>query len=158
MRKFFLILFIGLIIFPAIRCSENLSEGDSPVKEELPKPDEAIRRANSTCRFPDPDHSLQWLKDIIAKGEEDKRYMLHTGNYLGKIYLTSYKSKPVFFIRMAMTGGLNFYLFGCKGNRLHLTTSDDPIAFSSNAEKGVLIYSSVPLTSYNDLPTGLLAI
>ena len=138
------ILFVCLMIFAGINCSKQVDDLpiDPPIAKRITLK-EAIAKANSACGFANPDESLQWLKDIIVKGEEDIETMKHMGNYKGIIYSTTYQNKPVFYIRMAMgSGGLAVYIFDCTGTRVTISPND-VLAFSLEAQKGVLIYSNV---------------
>ncbi len=87
--------------------------------------------------------SLQWLKEIISKAEEDKLTKKYDGNYMGKIITTSYQNQPIFYITMALgSGGIFAYTYDCNGKNV-LISSDDLTAFEQNAQKGKLIYSNV---------------
>ncbi len=144
MKTLLSILLFTLTAVTGLKCSKdefNL-QGEQPnitIKE-------AITMANVSCRSTNPDQSLQWLKDIIVKAEEDKATKKHLGNYMGKIFATSYQNQPVFYISMAMgSGGLAFYLFDCNGITVRISPNDDVVAFSQGAQKGTLIYSNVPI-------------
>ncbi len=135
------ILFFTLMVFTGINCSKN-----ADLSNDLLTTEQGIAKANAACGSAKQDQSLQWLKDIIVKAEEDKQSMKHKGNYLGRIFLSSYHEKPVFYIKMTMgSGGLYFYAFDCKGIAVKFDSNDEMLAFSQYGQKGTLIYSNVPV-------------
>lgn len=140
MKNLILILFFTVLTFAGFKCSKNDSNLPvDPIKE-------VITKANTACGSMNPDQSLQWLKDIVVKAEEDKGTKKHLGKYMGKIFLTSYQNRPVFYITMNMgSGGLAFYLFDCGGTTVRVSPNDDVLAFSQTAQKGELIYTNVPI-------------
>lgn len=130
------------MIFTGLNCSKSNSDLPNNQLNETLK--EAMTLANVPCGSSNPEQSLQWLKDIIMKAEEDKATKKYLGNYLGKIFSTSYQNQSVFYVSMAMgSGGLAFYLFDCNGITVKISPNDI-VTFSQNAQKGKLIYSNVP--------------
>lgn len=106
--------------------------------------DRVVNKANAACNSPAPQQSLGWLSDIIRKAEEDRLTLKHKGNYMGKIYLTSYQAQPVFYITMMMgSGGIYAYMYDCKGSRIYIAESD-VTSFYQQAQQGTLIYSTMP--------------
>lgn len=143
MKPLLSILFFTLMVFTGLKCSKNDSNLQGNQLNVTIK--KTITMANVSCRSTNPDQSLIWLKDIIVKAEEDKATKKHLGNYMGKIFSTSYQNQPVFYISMAMgSGGIAFYLFDCNGITVRISPND-VIAFSQDAQKGTLIYSNVPI-------------
>jgi hypothetical protein len=144
MRNLIWIILFGLITITGFACSKNVS--DLAVDEANIPINEALAKANSACESTNPEQSLKWLRDIVIKAEEDKKTSKHMGNYMGKIFSTSYQNKPVFFITMIMgSGGLAYYVFDCDGSKVNIIQGQDEITFSDRAEKGQLIYSNVPI-------------
>ena len=59
-----------------------------------------------------PQENLPWLVELIKKAENDL-----TGNYLGCIWLESYKGKDFFITNMGLgSGGVLLWVFDCCGN------------------------------------------
>ena len=59
-----------------------------------------------------PQKNLPWLKELIEKAENDT-----TGQYIGCIWLESYKGKDFFVTNMMLgSGGIKFWIFDCFGN------------------------------------------
>ncbi|HUH33928.1 MAG TPA: hypothetical protein VLZ28_08230 [Daejeonella sp.] len=142
MKNLISILFLSVMIFSGLACSK--SPADLPDEKINTSLKDALAKASTACGSVNPDQ-LQWLKDIILKGEEDKETKKYMGMYGGKIFLTSYQNKPLFFIMMPMgSGGIFAYLFDCAGTTVKLSPTDDVLAFSAEAQKGELIYSNVP--------------
>lgn len=56
----------------------------------------AIAIAATICGSGNPEQSLQWLKEIISKAEEDKLTKKYGGNYMGKIFRPLIKTSPYF--------------------------------------------------------------
>lgn len=143
MKPLLLSLLFILMIFTGIRCTKNISNStDEQINLKIK---EVVAKANSPCGSVDSDQSLQWLKDIVRKAEEDKRTKKYLGNYMGKIFLTSYHNQPVFYITMILgSGGLYGYRYDCNGDNVTIPPNDI-ITFDQNAQKGTLIYSNVPI-------------
>ena len=142
MKNLLLIILFIIIILPGLKCTKGVSD----LPDDQTDLKEVITKANKSCQSANPDQSLQWLKDIIVKAEEDKETKKHMGNYMGKIFSTSYQNQPVFYISMALgSGGVAFYLFDCNGITVRISPSDDVVIFSQNAKKDILIYSNVPI-------------
>ena len=143
MKNLISLLFLSLMLFSGIACSK--SSADLPDEKINTSLKDGLAKASTACGSVNPDQ-LQWLKDIILKGEEDKETMKHVGMYRGKIFLTSYQNKPLFFIMMPMgSGGIYAYLFDCAGTTVRFSPTDDVLAFSAEAQKGELIYTNMPL-------------
>lgn len=141
MKPLLSFLLFTLMIFTGFKCSKNVS--DLPSDQINIKIKEVITKANAACGSMNPDQSLQWLKDIIVKAEEDKETKKHLGNYMGKIFSTSYQNQPVFYISMAMgSGGIAAYIFDCDGIAVKIEPND--VGFEQDAQK-TLIYSNVPI-------------
>ncbi|MBS1574999.1 MAG: hypothetical protein JST09_06805 [Bacteroidetes bacterium] len=105
---------------------------------------QAVNKANTGCNLSSPEQALQWLSDVIKKAEEDRMTKKYMGNYMGKIFLTSYQSRPVIYIRMAMgSGGIYAYVYDCTGNTVSINDSE-MISFEQQAQQGILIYSNIP--------------
>lgn len=135
------LLFI-LMIFTGLKCSKK-NVSDLPGDQINIKVNEVITKANTSCGSTNPEQSLLWLKDIIVRAEEDNRTKKHLGNYMGKIFLTAYKNKPVFYINMAMgSGGIAAYIYDCSGIAVRIEPADT--GFEQVAQKS-LIYSNVPI-------------
>ncbi len=101
---------------------------------------------SSICGVNDPVKDLPWLRDIVNKADQDKANKTYLGNYLGKIYLETYKGNSVFLCDMAMgSGGLAGYVFRCNGTKEEF--NNDPkevLLFFNSAKKTNVIYSNVP--------------
>lgn len=142
MKPLLLILLFILMIFTGFRCTKNNS--NSPEKQIDLKIKEVVAKANTPCGSVDSDQSLQWLQEIVRKAEEDKRTKKYSGNYMGKIFLTSYHNQSVFYISMAMgSGGIAAYIFDCDGIAVKIDPSD--VGFEQDEQKRTLIYSNVPI-------------
>lgn len=140
MKSLLSILLFTLIIGAGFKCIKNNSDLAGEQTNIIIK--EAITKANASCGSINPDQTLQWLKDIIVKAEEDKQTKKYMGNYMGKIFLTVYKNNPVFYISMAMrSGGIAAYIFDCNGTTVSIDPADT--GFEQVAQKS-LIYSNVP--------------
>lgn len=141
MKPLLLILFFVLMIFTGFRCTKNISNSsDEQINLKIK---EVVAKVGTPCGYVDTDQSLQWLKDIIRKAEEDKRTKKYSGNYMGKIFLTSYHNQSVFYISMAMgSGGIAAYIFNCDGIAVKIDPSDT--GFEQDEQKRTLIYSNVP--------------
>ncbi|GAB4045196.1 hypothetical protein [Spirosoma jeollabukense] len=101
--------------------------------------------AELTCGVKDPAKELTWLKDIITKADEDKVTMAYKGNYLGKIYLESFRDQPVFMVEMMMgSGGLAMYLFRCDGQRIMDVTNKEITTTIARFQRKNLVYSNFP--------------
>ena len=76
---------------------------------------QAVNVAYEQFKSPeDPQENLRWLKELINKAEND-----NTGNYLGCIWLVSYKGKDFFVTNMMLgSGGVLYLMFDCFGNHL----------------------------------------
>ena len=131
-----LLLFCTFLILAWISCSkeaDNLPDERVPVNLE-----EVLSKANAGCGFANAGQSLQWLEEIIVKGEEDIDTRKHMGNYLGRIFLTTYHDQPVFYVEMQMgSGGRPGHFLDCSGKAVAITAGDYP-------QKGTLVYSNVP--------------
>lgn len=137
-------LFYLLISLTGYNCSKK-NECDLQNQRMNSKIQEVVASANAVCGAANPEQSLLWLKEIISKAQEDKNTMKHQGNYKGKIFSTSYHNQSVFYITMMMrSGGLYAYIFDCTGKTVTIE-QNDVSDFSQNAEKGMLIYSNVPM-------------
>lgn len=101
--------------------------------------------AKLTCGVKDPAKELTWLKDIITKADEDKATMAYKGNYLGKIYLESFRDQPVFMVEMMMgSGGLAMYLFRCDGQRIMDVSSEEITTTIASFQRKNVVYSNFP--------------
>lgn len=99
---------------------------------------------NLVCGVKYPTQDLPWLKEIIKKAEEDKATGTYKGNYLGKIYLESFKGQPIFLVEMMMgSGGLGGYLFRCDGQRVFPTEEETLMLFNSIQKKN-MVYTNFP--------------
>ncbi|MBB1287402.1 hypothetical protein HRH25_23705 [Flavisolibacter sp. BT320] len=105
---------------------------------------QVVNKANAACNSLSPEQSLQWLNDIIKKAEEDRLTKKHMGNYMGKIFLTSYQTRPVFYIKMTLgSGGIYAYIYDCNGNSVSIA-GNEMTSFEQQAQQGTLIYSNTP--------------
>lgn len=126
-----------LVILTALICLALQCEK----QQTIPEP-ESVRL---TCGVKDPAKELTWLKDIITKADEDKATMAYKGNYLGKIYLESFRDQPVFMVEMMMgSGGLAIYLFGCYGQRIMDVSSEEITTTIARFQRKNLVYSNFP--------------
>ncbi len=114
MKKIHATVLLSLMIFTGINYGK---EDKDQSNERVPVNfTEALSKANSACGSPLAEESLKWLKDIIIKAEEDVESRKYKGNYIGRIYLTSYRGKPVFYVQMVMgSGGLPGIFIDCSG-------------------------------------------
>ncbi|AUD04168.1 hypothetical protein [Spirosoma pollinicola] len=100
---------------------------------------------STSCGVDDPAKELPWLKDLIAKADEDKATMAYKGNYLGKIYLESFRDQPVFIVDMMMgNGGIALYLFHCDGQRVNDIRDDEIATTIAHFQRNNLVYSNFP--------------
>lgn len=143
MKKHLLNLSYIFVLFAGYNCSnKDASDLQNDLAEV--KIQEVVTSANTVCGSANPEQSLQWLKEIISKAEEDKETKKYSGNYMGEIRLTSYRNQPVFHIRMALgSGGVYAYVYDCDGKTVSIN-SDDMIEFEQSAQQGKLIYSNGP--------------
>jgi hypothetical protein len=100
-------------------------------------------KARSACSS-----ELSWLKEIITKADEDKATKKYQGNYMGKIYLTTYNGSPAFLVSMMMgSGGLAYYVFDCAGSRLYPVPpgngNRDEFSYKAINDNN-LVYSNMP--------------
>ena len=68
MKNLLLIILFIIIILPGLKCTKGVSD----LPDDQTDLKEVITKANKSCQSANPDQSLQWLKDIIVKAEEDK--------------------------------------------------------------------------------------
>lgn len=142
MKSLLPVLLLILLIFSVPGCSKKVP--DVPNEQLAIKLKEAITKANTSCGFMYPFISLHWLTDIITKAEEDKVTKKYMGNYMGRIFLSSYHNQPVFCITMMMgSGGLKAHLYDCKGRNAIIDRNSVP-DFDQMALNGILIYSNFP--------------
>jgi hypothetical protein len=109
---------------------------------------ETEKKFNSgICGVSDPLKDLPWLQDIINKAEQDKAHKTYQGNYMGKIYLETYKGKLVFLCDMAMgSGGIGGYVFHCDGIKEGFNNDPKEVeSFFNSIKKTNIIYSNVPI-------------
>jgi hypothetical protein len=136
MKKVIPTLLISFIILTGINCTEKAENG--PTDRVPVNLGEVLTKANSACGFASPEESLDWLINIIIKGEEDIETGKHKGNYVGKIILANHQNKPVFYVQMMMgSGGLPARLFDCSGTAVTVGVEGYP-------QQGALIYSNLP--------------
>lgn len=137
-----LMILICPILF-SINCGKK-SINDKEVDQIKNTAGQVVSKANVACNSLSPEQSLQWLSDIITKAEEDRRTKKYKGNYMGKIFLTSYLTQPVIYIRMALgSGGIFAYIYDCNGNNVSIS-GNDISSFEQQAQQGTLIYSNIP--------------
>jgi len=102
MKKLFVFVFYLLIV----SCTQNHDAGTDFSQFKSP---EMLQK------------NLPWLKELIKKAEADK-----TGNYLGCIWLVSYKGKDFFYTNMMLgSGGVMYWVFDCWGNHIGYAKGDD---------------------------------
>ena len=71
--------------------------------------------------------------------------MAYKGNYLGKIYLESFRDQPVFIVNMMMgSGGIALYLFRCDGQRIMDVTDEEIATTIARFQRKNLVYSNFP--------------
>jgi hypothetical protein len=143
MKSYLQYLLCIFILFSGNNCSKK-DTFDSQSELNSRKTQEVITRANTICGSANPEQSLQWLKEIITKAEEDRLTKKYGGNYMGEIRSTSYNNQPVFYIRMLLgSGGIYAYIYDCNGKTVTIST-DDMVEFEQNAQQGQLVYSNKP--------------
>lgn len=72
------------------------------------------------CAVKNPATDLPWLKDMIAKAEEDRKTMKYKGNYRGKIWQSTWKGRGVFHTNFMLgSGALLVHVFSCEGKLLN---------------------------------------
>ncbi|TAF80576.1 MAG: hypothetical protein EAZ14_06240 [Runella slithyformis] len=121
---------IIVIILSLIGCTEQLTDSSSQ-----PKP-------LAACGFDNPKQQLSWLKDLIAKADEDRATMAFKGNYLGIIYLEKYQNQDVFWVEMMMnSGGLMGRAFQCEGTIIEFTNETGQ-NFHKGLRRDVVVYSN----------------
>jgi hypothetical protein len=143
MKPLIKIFLLSCTLFLLTNCGKQSNDNGEEAQVELAI-DQVVNKANVACNSPAPQQSLGWLGDIIKKAEEDRLTKKHMNQYIGRIFLTSYKSQPVFYIIMGMgSGGLARYVYDCAGSSVTISDSDF-FAFEQQAPKGTLIYSNMP--------------
>lgn len=127
-------LFVILIVFAFCSGCNNKTEIENKINSGI-------------CGVNDPSKDLPWLKDIINKAEQDKSYKTYQGNYMGKIYLETYKGNSVLLCDMAMgSGGIGGYVFQCDGTKEEFNNDPKEVeSFFSSVKKTIIIYSNVPI-------------
>ncbi|MBC7920938.1 MAG: hypothetical protein H7Z75_07570 [Ferruginibacter sp.] len=96
------------------------------------------------CGVKDSAKELAWLKEIIAKAEDDRTNKTYSGNYLGSVYLEKFNGQDVFYTDMAMgSGGLAFRLFTCDGQPVSFSSNEQMLSFVKAVQKSKLIYSNL---------------
>ena len=110
-------------------------------------PETAKDFTSAICGVNDPSKDLPWLKDIINKAEQDKAFRTYPGNYMGKIYLETYKDNSVFLCDMAMySGGIAGHVFHCDGTKEEFNNDPKEVeSFFNSIKKINIIYSNVPI-------------
>lgn len=141
MKNYFATFSLLCALFLAAGCGEKSISDNEPEQMEFTI-DKVITKANGACNSAAPEQSLQWLSDIIKKAEEDRLAKKYMGRYLGKIFLTSYKNQPIFYVRMGMDS-MYAQTYDCSGNSVIIPQSDVVDVFQK-AEQGTLIYSHMP--------------
>lgn len=97
------------------------------------------------CGVSNPIQELPWLNEIVNKAEVDKATMAYKGNYIGTIYMDTYKNRPVFMVKMMMgSGGLYGYLFGCDGKRIAFTPEEVGTLFTDIEKHNNVVYTNTP--------------
>lgn len=101
---------------------------------------------NYVCGTSNYANDLPWLRQIIEMAEEDKVNRKYDGNYMGKIYIESYRNTPVFFVEMSMgSGGVAGYVFHCDGAPEDFDNDPKEVElFFSSLSRQRLIYSNIP--------------
>ncbi|SFF38130.1 hypothetical protein [Spirosoma endophyticum] len=109
--------------------------------QTAPEPESRV----TVCGVNDPAKELPWLKDLIAKADEDKATLAYKGNYIGKIYLENFRDQPVFIVQMMMgSGGIAMYLFRCDGQRIMDVTDKEIATTIAGFERKNLVYANAP--------------
>jgi len=143
MKKYLNPLFLICTTLCISQCGEKSMKENEQVQIDVTAK-QIVSKANAGCNLSSPDQDLQWLNDIIKKAEEDRLTKKHMGNYVGKIFLTSYQGKPVIYIRMALgSGGVYAYIFDCTGNSISISDSEI-LNFEQQAQQNTLLYSNIP--------------
>ena len=109
----------------------------------------------SACGVKNPATELPWLKDMIAKAEQDKKDNFRgplKGNYQGHIYLTKWQGQDAFWTDFSNYSAMK--IVDCSGasvvNEQYLSTlnaierKEFEEAFMKALRRDVMIYSNVP--------------
>ena len=92
------LLFLGILILN-ISCNEESVIYFDPIN------------SIEACGLGDPLNQLDWLRDLAVKSMDDK-----TGNYIGNIWIFSYKENENIVTDMALgSGGVLYHFFDCDG-------------------------------------------
>lgn len=97
------------------------------------------------CGVSNPVQDLPWLTEIVTKADADKATMAYKGNYLGTIYMDTYRNQSVFMVKMMMgSGGLYAYLFGCDGKRIAFSQEEAGTLFTDIEKHNNVVYTNTP--------------
>lgn len=89
------------------------------------------------CGKEDPINQLGWLNWLVNKSLNDK-----TGNYLGDIWIISYKGNDVIVTNMMLASGWMYHTFDCEGKAgAYLIEGMDPHEFVGLLTDSTKVYS-----------------
>lgn len=98
--------------------------------------DTALARAKGNCKK----KSMDWLRTMLQKAEEDRTKFAHGGQYIGEIALVKGKNGSAIYTNFGLgSGGIAYYLFDCDGNPI---TGLGAISSQDFGDKKI-IYSSL---------------
>lgn len=125
-------------------CSALLLSGCSTVETA---PNSEVFKA---CGVENPAQNLPWLKELIAKAEADIKTKEYKGNYIGQIYLTTWRNQDAFWTNFMMgSGGIYARLYHCDGQRIMIDsgnlTTPEVEELNKALNKDKLIYTNMPL-------------
>lgn len=96
------------------------------------------------CGVNNPIQDLPWLNEIVNKAEADKAKMAYKDNYIGTIYMDTYKNQSVFMVKMMDSGGLYTYLFECDDKRIAFTQEEVGTLFTDIEKPNNVLYTNAP--------------
>ncbi len=126
--------FAYLLILLSILSCRSDNKTVKPV--DLHDIEAAVASAKGSCKK----QSMDWLRTMLQKAEEDRTKFAHGGQYIGEIALVKGRNGSAVYTNFGLgSGGIAYYLFDCGGNPI----TDFETISSKNLEDRKVIYSSL---------------
>lgn len=97
----------------------------------------------AACGVKDPAKNIPWLKDLIAKLEDDRINKTYGGRYMGTIYLEMFEGKEVFYYYEPLSSCAFCSVYYCDGSSVNLDNNQLTV-FVTNLKKNKVIYTNLP--------------
>ena len=110
------------------------------INNDLQNIEQSIAIAQRACGVT----ALPWLRDMLTKAEEDRVSKTHQGQYIGIISIVKYQNTVLFYTNFGLgSGGIAYYLFDCKGDKIHSTISGSGNIPGEARQRKNIIYSTI---------------